>query len=68
MRDSRDDMRSTGSKGKFDLSNVPIWVHILIIGIIAAVVIFSVVKLVIWNAGTAELDRVMPSHRMHRNP
>ena len=57
MRDSRDDMRDSESKGKFDLSNVPIWVHILIIGIIAAVVIFSVVKLVIWNAGTAELDR-----------
>ena len=57
MRDSRDDMRDSESKRKFDVSNVPIWVHILIIGIIAAVVIFSVVKLVIWNAGTAELDR-----------
>ena len=57
MRNSGDDMRNSESKGKFDLSNVPVWVHILIIGIIAAVVIFSIVKLVIWNAGTAELDK-----------
>ena len=42
-------MRNSESKGKFDLSNVPVWVHVLIIGIIAAVVIFSIVKHVIKN-------------------
>ena len=50
-------MRDSRKKQGFDISNVPGWVHFLIIGIIAAVVIFSVVKLIIWNRGTAELDQ-----------
>ncbi len=50
MRDSRDEKR-------FDINNVPRWVHFLIFGIIAVVVVFSIVKLVLWNLGTAELDQ-----------
>ncbi len=42
---------------KFSFSDIPGWVHALIIGVIAVVVIFSVVKLLIWNKGTAELDQ-----------
>lgn len=40
----------------FSLSDIPVWVHFLIGGIILAVVIFAIVKLVLWNMGTAELD------------
>ena len=42
---------------KFSYSDIPVWVHALIIAVIAAVVVFSVVKLIIWNKGTAELDQ-----------
>ena len=49
--------RDSGDDKKFSLSDVPVWVHALIIGVIAAVVLFSVAKLIIWNAGTAELDQ-----------
>ncbi len=43
-------------KKNIDFSNVPRWVHFTIGGIILAVIIFAVIKLLIWNAGTAELD------------
>lgn len=42
---------------KFDISDMPKWVHVLIFGIIAVVIVFSIVKLVLWNKGTAELDK-----------
>lgn len=42
---------------KFRFSDIPVWVHFLTAGIIVAVIVFSVVKLLIWNSGTAELDR-----------
>ena len=42
---------------KFSFSDIPAWVHALIIGVIVLVVVFSVVKLLIWNKGTAELDQ-----------
>ncbi|MBQ3798234.1 MAG: hypothetical protein II842_18490 [Butyrivibrio sp.] len=41
----------------YDFTKVPKWVHILIAGIILAVIVFATVKLLIWNKGTAELDR-----------
>lgn len=44
-------------KKKFSYEDIPLWVHFLIGGIIIAVIIFSVVKLLIWNKGTAELDQ-----------
>lgn len=51
-------MENNNEKRKFtfDPSEVPIWVHVMLIGIIVAVVVFAIVKLVIWNKGTAELD------------
>ena len=41
----------------FDLSDIPVWVHITLGSIIAVVIIFSVYKLIRWNMGTAELDK-----------
>ena len=41
----------------FSFSDIPVWFHFVMLGIILAVVIFSVVKLVRWNMGTAELDK-----------
>ncbi len=42
---------------KFSFSDIPTWVHVAIGAVIALVVVFSVVKLLIWNKGTAELDQ-----------
>lgn len=42
---------------KFSFSDIPTWVHVAIVAVIALVVVFSVVKLLIWNKGTAELDQ-----------
>ncbi len=41
---------------KISFRDIPVWVHFLIAGIILAVIVFSVAKLLIWNSGTAELD------------
>ena len=41
----------------FSFSDIPVWVHAVIIAVIAIVIVFSVVKLLIWNKGTAELDK-----------
>ena len=48
---------SDGDKRQFTISDIPLWVHLAIGGVIAAVIIFAVVRLLIWNAGTAELDK-----------
>lgn len=44
------------NKKKFSISDVPAWVHVALVGVILLVVIFSVVKLLIWNKGTAEVQ------------
>lgn len=50
------DNREEKQKG-FSFSDIPVWFHFVVIGIILLVVAFSVVKLVLWNRGTAELDQ-----------
>lgn len=49
MRDNRDrnEKRSMG---------VPSWVHVVLILIIVGVIAFSVIKLLIWNSGTAQTE------------
>ena len=44
-------------KKSFSFSDIPVWFHFVVIGIILAVIAFSVFKLVKWNQGTAELDQ-----------
>ncbi len=43
-----------------DKGGIPIWVHLVIVGVIAAVIIFAVVRLMIWNKGktidTSDVD------------
>ena len=35
---------------------IPMWVHVVIVGIIVLILIFSVYKLLLWNKGTAEVQ------------
>lgn len=55
---SKNDMNNEDNKG-FSLSNVPLWVHIVVLAVIALVVIFTIYKLLRWNAGTAETEGVV---------
>lgn len=41
----------------FSFSDIPVWFHFVVIGIIVVVIAFSIFKLVNWNKGTAELDK-----------
>lgn len=49
-------MKNDMNNKKFSISDVPAWVHYVLIGLIVVVVLFSVVKLLIWNKGTAEVQ------------
>ncbi len=55
MRD-RSDKRNKNTGG---LSSIPLWVHIVIIAVIAGVVAFSAYKLLKWNAGTVKTQGVV---------
>ncbi len=39
--------------------SIPIWVHIAVVVVIGAVIVFSVYKLLKWNAGTVETEGVV---------
>jgi hypothetical protein len=53
-RRGSDKRRNAGGR-----SSVPMWVHITIVAVIAAVIVFSVYKLLKWNAGTVETEGVV---------
>ncbi len=53
------DKRRQDRHSQADRSSVPIWVHIALIVVMAAVIIFSVYKLLKWNAGTVETEGVV---------
>ncbi len=46
------------SKRRSEPQGIPVWVHICVITIIVAVLAFSVIKLWIWNNGTAKTEGV----------
>ena len=53
---NKDNQTNDNNNGSF---NIPAWVYIAVLGVILAVIIFAVVKLWIWNQGTAETEGVV---------
>ncbi len=50
---------SDNNNGGFRFTDVPRWVHIVILVVIVLVVAFSAYKLLKWNAGTAETEGIV---------
>jgi hypothetical protein len=49
-------MNNKNNRNHRNGSGIPVWVHIVLVSVIAVIVVFSVVKLLIWNSGTAETE------------
>ena len=56
-RDRRN--RKSTEKGKFSLSEIPLWAHIAVLAVIGLVIAFTAYKLIKWNAGTVETEGVV---------
>ena len=56
MSMNKNDRDEKENRGGFSLSEIPIWVHVAILAVIALVVGFTAYKLIKWNAGTAETE------------
>ncbi|MBR1641504.1 MAG: SGNH/GDSL hydrolase family protein [Butyrivibrio sp.] len=56
-RDRRN--RKSTEKGKFSLSEIPLWAHIAVLVVIGLVIAFTAYKLIKWNAGTVETEGVV---------
>ena len=50
---------SKNNDKKFNLSEIPLWVHIAVLAVIALVIAFTAYKLLKWNAGTAQTEGVV---------